>query len=79
MKYRLKDIHPTMVKVNKILDLMNELGITLAFPYSNPSNIMHAVTIKDGEKTYDLIGVEEDGVDSFGTQMIDFKLVKYDN
>lgn len=67
-----------MVKVNKILDLMNELGITLAFPYNNPSEIMHAVTISDGDKTYDLIGVEEDGIDSFGRQMFDFKLV-YEN
>lgn len=68
-----------MVKVNKVLDLMDELGITLAFPYSNPESIMHAVRISDGDKTYDLIGVENDGIDSFGRSMTDFKLVQYDD
>lgn len=28
---RLKDNHPTMVKLNKLIDLANELGISLTF------------------------------------------------
>lgn len=67
--------HPTMVKVQKVLDLMNELGITLTFPCTNTDNIEHALQLHDGGNTYDLVGVENEGIDSFGKQMFDFKLI----
>lgn len=84
MKYRLKDNHPTMVKVHKVLDLMYDLGITIRFPYANPYNLLHAVTINDGDNQFDLVGIEDsederEGIDSFGKHMFDYKLIQYKN